>query len=619
MWNGGDNMALPFENNTDRAIKKLARASFQSEGRRNLLAGLIVFGAAFLLSFAAILAVNAALALEVSEGVTSDRELVTVLFGVALVVLLAAGLAIRNIMYLSVLGRTREFAQLRTLGATNRQIRCIVSAERRRMTRSWLATGVLAGFFGNVLLPVEFFWGQSASMAVAAAAFTWFVVYLSFRAPAKQAARVSPMDGLRQTETFGSGKIRRKDRPTSRPIAHHSAHLSPSAIGRRWLSSDQKKTVLTLASLIFSGALLFVLFTVMAAIDIDTLARQPYYEDSSLYIKINSTADEDSTYRIMRTAPFSDALREEILAIPGVERIVPLAMLDITLPDVGFEGAIQSVMPRTLAPRLVEGVLAGKATEEDILPVTINRASPYYQETGLDLSVGDQITASVDTGAGEKMVQLEAIGILENKDDGVVFYTDTENLQALAAMDCTLAWYIVATPGSAVDVTQAVQRLVTADERVYVGNLADDIASYEAYFANARLAVSVLAVLILVFAFLNLLNTCIVNSVIRQREFALLAAVGMTRQQLVQAQRVENAVYFGASFFGSWLIGGALGWAICHWLSDIPGLGYIHYQFPIAFLLCYALFVAVSAFAVQRWQTHRLAEKSIVEQLREIA
>lgn len=569
MWNGGEKMALPFENNTDRAVKKLARASLRSEGRRNLLAGLIVFGAAFLLSFAAILAVNAALALEVSEGVTSDRELVTVLFGVALVVLLAAGLAIRNIMYLSVLGRTREFAQLRTLGATNRQIRCIVSAERRRMTRSWLATGVLAGFFGNVLLPLEFFWVQSASMAVAAAAFTWFVVYLSFRAPAKQAARVSPMDGLRQTATLSIGIPRRKGRlvrSTSRLIAHHSAHLSPGAIGRRWLSSDQKKTALTLASLIFS-----------------------------------------------------DALREELLAIPGVERIVPLAMLDVTLPDAGFEGAIQSAMPRTLAPRLVEGVLAGKATEEDILPVTINRASPYYQETGLDLSVGDQITASVDTGAGEKTLQLEAIGILENKDDGVVFYTDTENLQALAAMDCTLAWYIVTAPESADVVAQAVQQLVTADERVYVGNLADDIASYEAYFANARLAVSVLAVLILVFAFLNLLNTCIVNSIIRQREFALLAAVGMTRQQLVQAQRVENAVYFGASFFGSWLIGGALGWAICHWLSDIPGLGYIHYQFPIAFLLCYALSVAVSAFAVQRWQTHRLAEKSIVEQLREIA
>lgn len=615
-------MALPFENNTDRAIKRIAQASLESERRRNLLAGLIVFGAAFLLSFAAILAGNATFALEVSEGVTSDRELVTVLFGVALVVLLAAGLAIRNIMYLSVLGRTREFAQLRTLGATSRQIRRIAAVERRRMTRGPLAAGVLAGFFGNALLPVDFFWLQSALLAVAAAVFIWFACYLSFRAPAQQAARVSPMDGLRQTETFGSGKIRRKGRlvrSTSRPIAHHSAHLSPSAIGRRWLSSDQKKTVLTLASLIFSGALLFVLFTVMAAINIDTLARQPYYEDSSLYIKINSTADEDSTYQIMRTAPFGETLREEILTIPGAERIVPLAMLDCALADGRFEGAIQSVMPRTMAPHLVEGALAGKATEEDTLPVTINRASLYYQEAGFNLSLGDQLTATIDTGAEERAVQFEVVGILENKDDGVVFYTDTENLQALAAMDCTLAWYIVAAPESADVVAQAVQQLVASDERVYVASLADDIASYEAYFATARLAVGVLALLILVFAFLNLLNTCIVNSVIRQRDFALLAAVGMTQRQLVQAQRVENAVYFGVSFFGSWLIGGALGWAICRWLSDIPGLGYIHYQFPIAFLLCYALFVAVSAFAVQRWQTHRLAEKSIVERLREIA
>ncbi|MEE0207277.1 MAG: ABC transporter permease [Peptococcaceae bacterium] len=227
-------MALPFENNTDRAIKKLARASFQSEGRRNLLAGLIVFGAAFLLSFAAILAVNAALALEVSEGVTSDRELVTVLFGVALVVLLAAGLAIRNIMYLSVLGRTREFAQLRTLGATNRQIRCIVSAERRRMTRSWLATGVLAGFFGNVLLPLEFFWVQSASMAVAAAAFTWFVVYLSFRAPAQQAARVSPMDGLRQTAMLGIGQPRRKGPFCALDVSAHCASQRAFVAKRDW-------------------------------------------------------------------------------------------------------------------------------------------------------------------------------------------------------------------------------------------------------------------------------------------------------------------------------------------------------------------------------------------------
>ena len=36
------------------------------------------------------------------------------------------------------------------------------------------------------------------------------------------------------------------------------------------------------------------------------------------------------------------------------------------------------------------------------------------------------------------------------------------------------------------DVTQAVQRLVTADERVYVGNLADDIASYNSVLSDLK-------------------------------------------------------------------------------------------------------------------------------------
>ena len=250
------------------------------------------------------------------------------------------------------------------------------------MTRSWLATGVLAGFFGNVLLPLEFFWVQSASMAVGCGSF-YLVRCLSFVPRTGQTGCTRVADGWFATDGDAEHWSTQEKRPFGAPdVSAYCASQRAFVARRDWppvAFQRSEKTVLTLASLIFSGALLFVLFTVMAAIDIDTLARQPYYEDSSLYIKINSTADEDSTYRIMRAAPFSDALREELLAIPGVERIVPLAMLDVTLPDAGFEGAIQSAMPRTLAPRLVEGVLAGKATEEDILPVTINRASPYIE------------------------------------------------------------------------------------------------------------------------------------------------------------------------------------------------------------------------------------------------
>ena len=156
---------------------------------------------------------------------------------------MAAGLAIRNIMYLSVLGRTREFAQLRTLGATNRQIRCIVSAERRRMTRSWLATGVLA-VFRKRPVAAGIFLGAEREYGSGCGSF-YLVRCLSFVPRTGQTGCTRVADGwLRQTAMLSIGQPRRKGRlvrPTSRLIAHHSAHLSPSAIGRRWLSSDQKK------------------------------------------------------------------------------------------------------------------------------------------------------------------------------------------------------------------------------------------------------------------------------------------------------------------------------------------------------------------------------------------
>ena len=594
---------LPFENDTRRVERRIARQSLRANKRRNLLSGLIIFGAALLLNFTVTLAVNATLDLNRNAGTGESSQTAAVLVVMGMVVLFTAGLAIRNIMNLSVLTRIREFAQLRTLGASKQQIMRIVGCERKRLARPYSIAGLCAGFVLHAILPLPGDALVSIACFCASGVFIWLVVYLAFRAPARRAASTSPLAALRETRTLA-------------PHRRHQKPLSPWRIGMRYFGEDRRKMVLTLASLVFSGVLLFVIFTVMSAVNIERLASQPYYEDSGLFVKLNSTADEDSTYNLMRSAPFNEALSDEILAVPGVACIIPLCMLDVALPDGSFEGAIQSVMPQEMTPQLVEGSLAGKATETDVLPVTVNRASPYYQRAGLDVALGDQITAQIDTGSENRDVVFEVVGIIENKDDGVVFYTDTENLQALAAMDCTLAWYIVTDSERAADVTTAVEKRVDGDDRVYVANLADDIAFYEEYFANARLAVSVLALLIASFALLNLLNTCITNSIERESDYAMLEAVGMSRRQLLQAQQAENIVYFFGSFLGSVVFGSVLGWWICDWLSEYPGLGYIDYRFPLTFLLCYAVFVVVVYGIVRVYQQRRLACRSVVARLR---
>lgn len=81
-------------------------------------------------------------------------------------------------------------------------------------------------------------------------------------------------------------------------------------------------------SLILSGVLMFVVLSVISAVDVRKLVRQDYYGDSDMYLKLNSTADETSTYELMKNSPFTESLRSEITKIPGVTSIYPSKMLD---------------------------------------------------------------------------------------------------------------------------------------------------------------------------------------------------------------------------------------------------------------------------------------------------
>ena len=81
-------------------------------------------------------------------------------------------------------------------------------------------------------------------------------------------------------------------------------------------------------------------------------------------------------------------------------------------------------------------------------------------------------------------------------------------------------------------------------------------------------------VLICLFAFVNLLNTCIPNTVIRRHDYALLEAAGMTKVQIYQTQNAEILIYFLGSLIGSCVVGIPLGFFLCNEIAEIPGLSY---------------------------------------------
>ena len=603
-------MNYPFENDTERIEKRIAEKSVFSEKNRTFLIRVIILIAAFLLSFSGILLCNATLSTQQIAHVNNTTEAVGTVLGIVIVLLCTAGLAVKNILYVSVLQRVHEFAQLRAIGATYQQIKSVVKKERDKIAKPCIVLGTVIGFLVNIVLPLHFYWIPSIVCAVISGIFIWIITALAFQAPAKMAASTSPIEAqhTQATNYFRSVGAKRK--------------LTPIRIGWMYCRANRKKAAYTFLSLIMSGILMFGVFSILNAINPERLASQPYQGNSDVFVLLNSTADEESTYDLMKSTPFTEEKKQKLYNISGVKDVYELYMLDGILTNSEgekFELSIENaVNPETFKNEIVEGMQPSHELQNGAIPVAINRQSPYYQKLNMQLQVGDYLPYIIDTGYGQKEVELVVSGFVENSDTGLVIYTSGENMKSLSEMNCTLAWYICLDDNGKDVATEIIKEIFIDDDRVDVSVLADDVMALEDYFHNAKVIITVLVVLISLFSFINMLNTSITNAIARRHDYALLEATGMTKLQLRKVQQSESFIYLVGSFIGSCILGIPIGLLLCTQISKIPGLSYLEYHFPVLFVLLYFAAVVMVYHVVSVYQKKSLQQHSIIERIRTI-
>lgn len=603
-------MNYPFENDTERIEKRIAEKSVFSEKNRTFLIRVIILIAAFLLSFSGILLCNATLSTQQIANVNNTTEAVGTVLGIVIVLLCTAGLAVKNILYVSVLQRVHEFAQLRAIGATYQQIKSVVKKERDKIAKPCIVLGTVIGFLVNIVLPLHFYWIPSIVCAVISGIFIWIITALAFQAPAKMAASTSPIEAqhTQATNYFRSVGAKRK--------------LTPIRIGWMYCRANRKKAAYTFLSLIMSGILMFGVFSILNAINPERLASQPYQGNSDVFVLLNSTADEESTYDLMKSTPFTEEQKQKLYNISGVKDVYELYMLDGILTNSEgekFELSIENaVNPETFKNEIVEGMQPSHELQNGAIPVAINRQSPYYQKLNMQLQVGDYLPYIIDTGYGQKEVALVVSGFVENSDTGLVIYTSGENMKSLSEMNCTLAWYICLDDNGKDVATEIIKEIFIDDDRVDVSVLADDVMALEDYFHNAKVIITVLVVLISLFSFINMLNTSITNAIARRHDYALLEATGMTKLQLRKVQQSESFIYLVGSFIGSCILGIPIGLLLCTQISKIPGLSYFEYHFPVLFVFLYLAAVVMVYHVVSVYQKKSLQQHSIIERIRTI-
>ena len=270
-------------------------------------------------------------------------------YPVALLILVACALVIYSIFYISVKGKLREYGRLKVIGATPRQLRRVVRREGLYLSLRGIPLGLaVGGVIGFAANPAYWSWSANLGYALGTAVVTELAVLLSTNTPVRLAAKVSPIEAVRASAYTapegGRGDVKRLSRP-----------ITPASLARMNFRRSRKKTAMTLVSLGLTGVFLIAAATVLNSIDADNIAASQMGDGGSYTILWSDSVELEKLPDTARHNPLTAALRERLLALPGVESITARDLISAEIE-----------LPRSSDPFLIHSL--DRARMEELLP-----------------------------------------------------------------------------------------------------------------------------------------------------------------------------------------------------------------------------------------------------------
>ena len=532
------------------------------------------------------------------------------IFGIAILVLMGGYVVIQSIFRISIHDKIQSYGQLRTIGATAKQIRRIVKKESRCLCGVGILLGILLGLSGGLLLFPKGFHGAYYGMAaLLTAVVCWFMVSVSVRRPVKIAAGISPLQAVR----FSAGQETVHSRKKHR-------NLRPLSMGFANFRRDRKKSVSIAASLSLGGILFLVVSSVVLTRSPEQAARL-FFPDGDYKIYLSSEQPEEE---IMAAGnPLNENLRQELLSVDGVRSVlVTRRSLHAQFgTSVNAEAGMCDML--TDENRLeMEAALVSGVMPEDSRSVLLGTS---YQKAFEDIGVG----ASMELSLGQKTVTVTVSGLFD--------VAKTTNGHGALAMDSAAlfapeglfldlhpeiesfdySWSIVSDQEKSESVESGLKEIVSGHDNLGLDTMAAHI-EYEKMQSNIIFgSMQAVSWLIFLFGVVNLINTTLSNQMSRKRENSILRSVGLTEKQLCRMNVIEGICY---AFFAALMIltlGLPLSIVICAEVSKKSFAGkVVPYQFPflqmgLVLLVLFGMEVILSV-----WMVRRQKKQSLVEQMR---
>ena len=548
-----------------------------------------------------------------------------ILYGlVGFVILLASVLVVYGVFYLSVIGRIHQFGQLRTIGMTKKQIRKFVSLEGRmlfvRSAPIGIVIGAAAGYF---MVPDGFHPGNTLKVMVLVSASVYLITISSVRKPARIAAAVSPMEALRYMPKDTMKK-------SSNPKLCRS--LTPLGLGRMNFSRNRKKTVLTMVSLGLGGILFMTAAAYMSSYDKEQYGRQGYFAEAEFNICYAASAIELNQYGIRGMQveePMDESLIQELSSWDGVKQVKEIKNFGLRFdyPKRDEYGSNNYAAPitdkeiREIGAYLEEGSADyGKLMSGDYI-LTLDNAL-VEEIYGWKFEPGEKVVFHYYDGSKMAEKEVTILGCLsrqyildQNGCEGWFLMPEQAILKLRSAGSMNSNLLVSVNPEKETAVGEKLEELIGEIPGLSLETLAERRLVYKQNAERMFGAISGLAIFIMMFSILSMMNTLITNIVTRRQELAMLESIGMGKGQIRSMVLGESMLLVLITLGITMTAGSLCGYALCHLLYQ-NGAFYMAFRFPVGASLAYAAVLALVPLLIALVSLQSFSKESLVERLR---
>lgn len=600
-----------------------------------------------------------------------------IVFLISIIVISSAAL-IYNSFNISVMERIKHFGILRSIGATPKQIKKLIIKEAFYMCIIGIPVGFFAGYFG-IYITIKLM-GKSAlfrssnfkiglypSVFIISTIFSVFTIFLSAFNPVRKAGKISPMDALKNTVGIKNKKLKKRSNKIIKLLFGNEGELAYKNIkrlpGRFWV---------TVFSLVIS-IVMFIVFTTFAnfARQANNDVKKTVGYDSVIfkhnngglrledYEQIKKMSGVKKVYKMSGSGgliyipsdkfnkSFFNETSENGERLKSYKDFIRVNNCDISpYDDNAFELAKNYISSGEIDKQKLNdnGVLIINKNE-DYVPdkhgnrrvfknystykvgdkITIPKMKSYVisdDEHGFD-NAEKEAEEAIDN---KEFITLTVVGILNknpldyNNDgyaqDGMNFIFTEDMYKKLNSKLNYNGLGIVFKDGTSRDKLYK-----------YFVNKASEIGGYYTdYYKEAEnskksdfeMAVFVYGfiALITLISAVNIINTVSINLILRKAEFAMLMAIGMTKEQLTRMVILEGTLHgIIAAVLGTF-IGAGLDFIL---IKIIAGSEFKDFdlKLPIATIACGILAAILITLIASLIPLRKLKNMDVIENLRE--